>query len=140
LRTFAAWVLIALVTASCPAAAVDLPPDSLIRENCQKSQAIIQGRIVSSESKPNQFTKTRFRVSTVYVGPFHPGDELIYYSFREIGARSQRDFDHDMIVFLASRTEANGAVNWGTATDFAEFPSSSALESQVRKYAPRKQP
>jgi hypothetical protein len=119
------------------ASAAEGPPDPLIRENCRKAEAIVKGVIVSSETKPNDFTRTKFRVSGVFRGPFHPGDELTYFSFRESAERSARELEQNLIVFLVGWTAA-GPRQWGTAIDFSEFSASPQLESKVRNCVGRK--
>jgi hypothetical protein len=140
LRSYIVSIAASLLVPLHLAAAAQLPPDSLIRENCRKAEAVIEGRIVASETQPNQFTQTRFRVSRVYQGPMHAGEELTYYSWREIGRRSAGELSQTLIVFLVSRTDAGGVKRWGTATDFSEFPGSPALESKVSTCTRRKMP
>ena len=36
------------------------PPTQLVAENCAKAEAILEGRILSSHTPPNQFTETKF--------------------------------------------------------------------------------
>jgi hypothetical protein len=128
-----------LFAASSLAFETSPPPAALIEENCSKAEAILEGRIVSSQTQPNQFTATKFKISQVYRGPFHANEELTYYSFRETAKRSNSELNTDRIIFLVNRTESGGEKKWGTVTDFSEFPSSPALRRQVKK-CERKQP
>jgi hypothetical protein len=101
----------------------DLALRKILAENCTLAEAIVKGKIVSSESQPNAFTETRFEVLESIRGPIEAGSTITYYSFRETGSRDAAELQQDMIVFLVSKS-VRGVRLWGTAIDFSEFASS----------------
>ena len=119
-----------------PCRALDLPPQEIIRENCVKAQAIVEGSIQSFEIPHNwPATRTEFRVDRVYRGPLRAGEMIIYYSSREAGTIKVGD---DLLLFLIRWTDPAGVKKWGTATEFSELPTSPQLEAKVRECARRK--
>ena len=102
------------------------PPVALIQENCQKSQVIIQGKVVAVRDGHNAYSSALVRIERVYKGTFQPADTLRYYSFREEKYDPAR-VGQSFIVFLTAKQE-NGAITWGTATDLAEFSYNAATE------------
>ncbi|WP_148043084.1 hypothetical protein [Methylocystis hirsuta] len=105
------------------ARADDFALRKILAENCTLAEAIVKGKIVSSDSQPNAFTETRFEVIESVRGPIEAGSTITYYSFRETGRRNAAELQNDMIVFLVSKT-VGGVRLWGTAIDFSEFISS----------------
>lgn len=124
-------VLMLSLCASCLKAANDGPPESLIRENCTKATAVLEGTIQSSNTPRGSFTATTIRIAKVFRGPFKAGDNLTYYFFKETGAYSQNFLRNGVIVFLVSKPQPEERVEWGTATDLSEFESSVTLEKRV---------
>jgi len=116
-----------------PCRALDLPPDQIVREDCAKADAIVEGAIVSFEIPHNwPATRTEFRINRVYRGQLGAGDVITYYSSREAGSRKVGD---NLLLFLVRWTDAAGLKKWGTATDFSEYLNSPPLELKVRKCA-----
>jgi hypothetical protein len=126
--------ILVFATYSSIGAPAALPPDVLIRENVEKADAIVEGRIVFFRAEPNRYAETRLTVSRVFRGPFHVGDEVTYYSFREITPRSEVVTTADFVVFLVRRMADDGTARWATAIDFSEFPSSPELEHKLLEY------
>jgi hypothetical protein len=129
---FVAMVAV-LATMIEPCRALDLPPQEIVRENCVKAQAIVEGSIESFEIPHNwPATRTEFRVGRVYRGPLRAGDVITYYSSREAGSRKVGD---DLLLFLIRWTDQAGGKKWGTATEFAELLNSPRLEAKIRNCA-----
>jgi hypothetical protein len=124
-----AFVLI-VISAALARSAADEPPETLIRENAAKATAILRGLVEARDTKPGQFTRTTFRVSTVFLGPFQPGETITYQSFRERASREE-DGPRDLVVFLVDKRSGGAAPEWGTATDLSEFPASPSLLKRV---------
>jgi hypothetical protein len=119
-----------------PCRALDLPPDQIVREDCAKADAIVEGSIESFEIPHNwPATRTEFRINRVYRGPLGAGDVITYYSSREAGSRRVGD---NLLLFLVRWTDAAGVKKWGTATDFSEYLNSPQLELKIRKCATKK--
>ena len=119
-----------------PCRALDLPPDQIVREDCAKADAIVEGSIESFEIPHNwPATRTEFRINRVYRGRLGAGDVITYYSSREAGSRNVGD---NLLLFLVRWTDAAGLKKWGTATEFSEYLNSPQLELKIRKCATNK--
>jgi hypothetical protein len=138
----ASWsvAMVVLALAASTVGAGDRPPHFLVRENTAKADAILRGSITASRKAKGAFeVTTTITINEVYRGSFRPGDALTYYSFREQAAYDRRWLEHGVIVFLAGKVDQAGGVQWGAATDFAEFEYSRALAGEVMSYV-RKTP
>jgi hypothetical protein len=127
--------LVLLTLAAGTVGAGDRPPHFLVRENTGKADAILRGSITASHKAEGAFEgTTTISISEVYRGSFRPGDALTYNSFREQAAYDRRWLEHGVIVFLVGKVDQAGGVQWGAATDFAEFEYSRALAAEVMSY------
>ncbi len=131
--------ILMLTLSACLTAAKDLPPESLIQENCAKATAILEGMIQSSDTPQGKFTATTIRITKVLRGPFKAGDSLTYYSFKETGGYSRDFLRTGIVVFLVAKSRPEEKPEWGTATDLSEFEMSRALEKRVLANLKRKQ-
>jgi hypothetical protein len=109
----------------------DLPPKQLLEENTKKAAAIIQGDITASEMPKGQLAATTLSITKVFRGPFHKGDSLTYYSFKEQASYADAWRGKTIVVYLAKRTDSAGVSKWYTATDLAEFIYSDQLEKII---------
>ncbi|WP_046245723.1 hypothetical protein [Hymenobacter terrenus] len=109
----------------------DAPPVALVQENCQKADAIIQGKVVAVQDGQNGYSSALLKVAQAYRGPFHSGDTVRYYSFRS-EKYDPSTLGKPFIVFLSTRKEEE-QTSWGTATDLAEFPDNPATEKLFRQ-------
>jgi hypothetical protein len=139
-------ILILALYASWLVAAKDVPPESLIRENCAKATAILEGMIQSSDTPSGKFTATTIRITMVFRGPFKSGDSLTYYSFKETGGYSRDLLQNGVVVFLVAKPQppvvkpqTEDKIEWGTATDLSEFEISAALEKRILANLRKKQ-
>jgi hypothetical protein len=133
MRTYIVLMATAFLIIIEPCQAIDLPPDEIVREDCVKADAIVEGSIESFETPHNwPATRTEFRINRVYRGQVHAGDMITYYSPREAGSRNVGD---NLLLFLVRWTDAAGLRRWGTATEFSEYLNSPQLELKVRKCA-----
>ncbi|WP_442753583.1 hypothetical protein ACNHKD_11275 [Methylocystis sp. JAN1] len=121
-RRLAPLALAAFIFSSAACRAADEALRQLLVENCRLAEAIVKGRILSSETAPRDLTRTRFAVTSSLRGPFKSGEVVDYFSLLESGARRGQEFDNEVVVFLKSRRAA-GETRWGLATDFSEFAS-----------------
>ena len=124
-------VTIALLSALSAAAAGDLPPRSLIQENVRKADAIVAGTIAGTDMPRGGFAATTLKIVKSYRGPLHPGDTIVYRSFKEEAQVPKAFLEHGVMVFLVNKPGADGKPAWGTAIDFSEFENTPQLEKLV---------
>lgn len=109
----------------------EVPPPSLVRENVRKASVIVRGTIESSEAARLGVTVARFRVTYSYRGPFKPGDEVSFASFKEQDRYPERLLRGDLVVFLHRRPAGYAPPKWETAIDFSEFLFTSELDAML---------
>ncbi len=111
-------------------AAEKLPPSSLLKEAASKADAVIFAGIESANMPRGGFAATKVRIRKVYRGSLRIGDSLTYHSLKEKNEYSRLWLDRGVIVFLTSK-QPSGAMEWGAAGDFFEFPFSNTLEKKI---------